>query len=129
MGLIKKFESYSKEDYIKSKIKQTYVNKSAKNKEVVNSLQTKLEFEPIVNIKKEIEELENEYHLYNSDGSRKRYLQKNYSTTSSICSDISKKLKERGFPYLAKITTIKCEKSDNRNYQTIIIYKPIDNSK
>ena len=79
MGLIKKFESYSKEDYIKSKIKQTYVNKSAKNKEVVNSLQTKLEFEPIVNIKKEIEELENEYHLYNSDGSRKRYLQKNYS--------------------------------------------------
>lgn len=76
------------------------------------------------NISENVKDIESEYHLRNIDGSRKRYLEKDYEKTLSKCSSISKDLRSKNSPYLAKISKVMGEKGDHRIYNSIEIYSP-----
>ncbi len=47
----------------------------------------------------------------------------NYKITLKKCANISRELKSRKLPYLAKIDKVRGEKGDDRMYDAIIIYK------
>jgi len=120
---------FNKEEYIKSKKQKYYTDKYNKNKELVNKLQYNFNFDS-----KEIEEdkesivdliydLEIQYGLVTKDNKKKRFLEKDYKETLTKCANISKDLKRKNLPFLAKIVNVRGEKGDYRIYNSIILYK------
>lgn len=97
-----------KKRYIQSKIADYYINKHIKSKPDLND--------------SEITILEKEYKLFNKDGTRKKYLESQRDKLHSKCVEISKSLKSKNLPYLAKIANVIGEKGDTRTYISIYIY-------
>ncbi len=119
---------FNKEEYIKSKKKNYFIDKYYKKKELVNKLQHKLDFETtdtesVDDVVGMIYDLENKYNLVTKDGKKKRYLESDYKITLARCANISRDLKEKELPFLAKIVKVRGEKGDFRMYDAIIIYK------
>lgn len=98
----------NKKRYIQAKIADYYINRDIKNKPNLGD--------------SEITILEREFELINKDGTRKKYLESYRDKLHIKCANISKKLKERNLPYLAKIGRVIGEKGDTRNYISIYIY-------